>query len=310
VNAIRLLVRGSVTLGLRLVLRLSARRAGLVLVYHALAEQPGDRDRELVAPHSTTVFERQLRHLQDCYRLVRADELPEAVRRRRRGERLPVAVTFDDDLPSHVELAAPILRRHGATATFFLCGASLDGPFTFWWQRLQDAYDEGRALPVEADGIHESALRIEAMTPAERAEIADRLGTQLGPGPRGTGLGAEQARALAESGCDIGFHTVRHDRLPGLDDEALEAALRDGRERLEAVVGRPLTTIAYPHGKADARVADAARAAGFRLGFTGRYEPVVPTTDPLLLGRIEPSPEAGVQFGLQVVRALLKRVHS
>jgi peptidoglycan/xylan/chitin deacetylase (PgdA/CDA1 family) len=310
VNAVRLLVRGSATVVLRLALRLSARRAGLVLVYHALAERSGDPRRELVPPHSTAVFERQLRHLQRRYRLVRAEELSEAVRRRRRGQRLPVAVTFDDDLPSHVLLAAPILRRHGASATFFLCGASLDGPFTFWWQRLQHAFDEGRAIPVGGDGIHEPARRIEAMSPAERAEVADLLDREPAPGPADMGLRAEQARALAESGCDIGFHTVRHDRLPGLDDDALVAALTDGRERLEAAVGRPLTTIAYPHGQADDRVADAARAAGFRLGFTGRYEPVAPTSDPLLLGRIEPSPEAGVHFGLQVVRALLKRGHS
>ena len=45
--------------------------------------------------------------------------------------------------------------------------------------------------------------------------------------------------------------------------------------------------IAYPHGKADARVAEAARAAGYEFAFTGLPVSVAPTTDALMIGRIE-----------------------
>ena len=45
--------------------------------------------------------------------------------------------------------------------------------------------------------------------------------------------------------------------------------------------------IAYPHGKADGRGAEAARAAGYELGLTGLLPRVDPTTDPLLIGRVE-----------------------
>jgi hypothetical protein len=46
--------------------------------------------------------------------------------------------------------------------------------------------------------------------------------------------------------------------------------LTEGRAELESLLGHRLTMIAYPHGKADTRVADAARAAAFDYGFTGR----------------------------------------
>ena len=40
----------------------------------------------------------------------------------------------------------------------------------------------------------------------------------------------------------------------------------DGRKELSAAAGKPLLAIAYPHGRADARVANAARRAGLRSG--------------------------------------------
>ena len=61
-------------------------------------------------------------------RIVRAEDLPAMVAARRRWHRFPVAITFDDDLASHVRLALPALTRLGVQATFFLTGATLEGP--------------------------------------------------------------------------------------------------------------------------------------------------------------------------------------
>jgi hypothetical protein len=59
------------------------------------------------------------------------------------------------------------------------------------------------------------------------------------------------------------------------------------RDLLEAAVGRALTMIDYPHGRADGHAAGAARADGYDLGLTGSPSRVDPTTDPLLIGRVE-----------------------
>ena len=73
----------------------------------------------------------------------------------------------------------------------------------------------------------------------------------------------------------------------GLDDEWLSRALEDGRERLASVAG-PLEQIAYPHGRADERVAAAAAHAGFKLGFTTEWRAVRPEDDPRLLVSLSP----------------------
>lgn len=292
-----------------LLLRSSGRRAGVALMYHGLAERAGDPSRELVPPHAIARFEAHVLHLRAAYRLVRAEELVEAVLERRRWQRFPVAITFDDDLGSHVRLAAPLLRRLGAPATFFLCGASLDKPHAFWWERLQHAFDEGVPLPVEGQGIHEIAGRVESMSVEERDRVEEWLVARTEDMPENVGLRLEDVSELVDALLDLGFHTLRHHRLTGLDDAALRRALTEGRRELERVAGKPLAAIAYPHGRADERVARAAQAAGFHLGFSGRNEPVVPFSDPLLLGRVEATFGSDVRFTVQLARTLLRRPH-
>jgi len=269
-----------------------------------------------VPSYGRRLFALQLRHLRRRYRLLRAAELQRAAAARRPSERFPVAVTFDDDLVTHLEAAA-VLRRHRATATFFLCGASLERPFSFWWEDLQQAFDSRRLRPDDVpyapdalvehalartpSAIHRLAAVIEKLPADARADVAARLCSRRRHDVRS--LSAADVRALAAD-FEIGFHTLRHHALMPLDDAALARALEDGRSALAEVAGASVTTVAYPFGDADVRVAHAARAAGYAIGFTTRGRAVVPTADSLLLGRLEPSHQSVAELGLQIVRAL------
>jgi peptidoglycan/xylan/chitin deacetylase (PgdA/CDA1 family) len=300
-------VRVLVARGLELALRLSSRRAGLVVVYHAVAERPADLERDVSPAHDAALFEAQLRHLVACYEIVPADRMLDAVASRERGRRFPVAVTFDDDLPTHALVALPLLRELDIPATFFLCGASLERPHAFWWERLQVAVDHDLDLAAISEGAttpQALALRIEETTPDDRTRLAERLGALVGADPPESGMRAADVRTLAEAGLEIGFHTLRHDRLPPLDDASLASALRDGRAELGAAAGQAVDVIAYPHGRADERVALAARDSGFRLGFTGTQEAITERSDPLRLSRIEPPFTDVAAFAGQLVRAL------
>jgi peptidoglycan/xylan/chitin deacetylase (PgdA/CDA1 family) len=261
----------------------------------------------------TSLFAAQVRHLSSRYRVVAASELLRAARNRHRGEPFPVAITFDDDLSTHAEVVAPILASAGATATFFLSGASLRAPYRFWWERLQAAVDQGLDLasldvgPARgATSVHELGRAIEALPPTVRKTIEAELERIVGPDPPDAGLRAEGVERLGAARFEIGFHTRRHDPLPPLDDHDLDRSLREGRSDLSEACGRPLTTISYPHGRADARVASAAHAAGFEAGFTGRPELVTPQSDPLLLGRLSPSYNSLGEFAFDVAWALLQ----
>lgn len=304
---------------LRWVARLSSAQAAATIVYHRVGGTPAqDPNTEILPTVPDADFRRHLRHLRRSYRVVPAHDVLDAARRRRRGGRFPVAITFDDDLASHLKEALPAVRDEGVTATFFLSGTSLHGPHAFWWEDLQQAIDRRLVAPdglepvpepeVQAALAHEpKAIRwvasaIERLEPSRRQEVTAALSRAVGPPDADAGLRAEDVRALVDGGCDVGFHTLRHDALPALADVELERAMREGREALAAAAGVELDLIAYPHGKADARVAEAARAAGFRCGFTTARGVVTAETDPLLAPRIVPPLSPG-GLALRVARA-------
>jgi peptidoglycan/xylan/chitin deacetylase (PgdA/CDA1 family) len=319
----RVPVPAALSLAALKMLRWSGRRAGVVVVYHRVDDPPGDRRFELVPALGTALFEAEVRHLGRHYALVAASELPARVRARRRGERFPAAITFDDDLRSHATTAAPILRRAGAPAAFFLCGASLDAPASFWWQDLQSAAGRGAVAPAlaatavealareaperEPYGLRRLAGAIQRLAPAERAEIAAHLRAAAGAPPAQSVMPARDVDRLARDDFEIGFHTLGHEPLTTLPDGELARALSEGRDALAAAAGTPLTMISYPHGDADARVADAARQAGFALGFAAGNRAVRGDDDPLLLSRVGASQRRLGHFALALVLALLRR---
>lgn len=283
-------------------------RCGVVLLYHRITDASPIRP-SLVPTVGASDFERQLEVLAGSYWVVPLDDLVAAVEQRRPGDPVPLAITFDDDLPEHLRVAAPRLEAAGLTATFFLCGASLREPHRFWWEALEEAAGLGVELPALLHGdleisahasLEEVAERIKSASSSARARVEARLAAALAE-PQHEVLDAPQTGALARR-FTIGFHTRWHPFLPSLDDAELQAALREGRAELEAVTGAPLRAIAYPHGGIDARVPGAARDAGFALGVTTDSRRV--GADAMRIGRVEPGAVAVGRFQIEIERAL------
>jgi peptidoglycan/xylan/chitin deacetylase (PgdA/CDA1 family) len=291
---------------------------GLALVYHRISRARPDFSR-LAPAMDPDVFRSQLEHLRAHYRVVPASQLLEEVAQARRGDRPAVAITFDDDLPAHAETAAPLLQQAGLPAAFFLCGTSFGGEQGLWWDDLEalvesDPGRSGTTLPDDVvfdplrrgapGAIHTVAEGIEQLPRQRRDEVAAQLRARAGSTERA--LDETGIRALSGNGFEIGFHTRRHYLLPTLDDPELATALTEGRAELESLLGHRLTMIAYPRGKADTRVADAARAAAFDYGFTGLARPVGRSSDPLQLGRLDAHAVAPPDFA-RTVEATLAR---
>jgi peptidoglycan/xylan/chitin deacetylase (PgdA/CDA1 family) len=259
---------------------LKAARHDLVLLYHRLGRE---REPELVPTIAPSRLQTHLEVLLASGPIVPLHEL--VAESQDPAPRF--AVTFDDDYASHADSALPVLTRLGVPATFFLCGRSLHGLGVLWWERLE-------AL-IAAEGA-EAAARLLGRPGTPPDELARALehdpdGQRLVTEAQLEGtppLKREDVRALVAAGMDIGYHTMHHPLLTSLDDAALDQALSLGRAALEDQVGRPLEQFAYPHGKADRRVATAARRAGYRAAWTGWPAPLRGSSDRFLLPRWEP----------------------
>jgi peptidoglycan/xylan/chitin deacetylase (PgdA/CDA1 family) len=79
-----------------------------------------------------------------------------------------------------------------------------------------------------------------------------------------------QLKEMAAAGMEIGAHTRTHVRLPGLDFTKIWDEVDGSKRDLEEIVGRPVTSFAYPYGLFDGVCSEAVRKAGFRVACTTR----------------------------------------
>ncbi len=79
-------------------------------------------------------------------------------------------------------------------------------------------------------------------------------------------LDKAQIKQLAATGIKFGSHGHTHRDLTTLSDEELKQELEYSRQLLAAVAEQKIEYIAYPFGRYDARVEEAARKAGYRNG--------------------------------------------
>ncbi|MBS1878071.1 MAG: polysaccharide deacetylase family protein [Actinobacteria bacterium] len=148
------------------------------------------------------------------------------------GRRLPgrrAFLTFDDGFIDTFSVAAPMLAERGFTGFVFV---------------LPRQVEDGGALawPEVAGEVRRHPEVMRSMT-------------------------WDMAGELAQSGWEIGSHTLTHPRLTELDDGALREELEGSRQLVEARLGR-CDTLAYPFGAWDARVERAAADVGYRYAFT------------------------------------------
>lgn len=99
-------------------------------------------------------------------------------------------------------------------------------------------------------------------------------------------LDASELRDMLRAGMEIGAHSVSHRRLTELDDMTLEAEVADSRSTLEALLGTPVSSFAYPYGDWDERCAKAVQAAGYRSACTTRTGWAKRDDDPYTLRRL------------------------
>lgn len=107
--------------------------------------------------------------------------------------------------------------------------------------------------------------------------------------PRGSDLvrlaTAEQVAAAAADGLDIGSHTVTHRWLPALSDTEVTDEVTRSRGDLEDLLGREITSFAYPMGGWSPAIRDHVARAGYRVAITCERGRNGADRDPMALRR-------------------------
>jgi peptidoglycan/xylan/chitin deacetylase (PgdA/CDA1 family) len=135
------------------------------------------------------------------------------------------------------------------------------------------------------------------------AAVAKASGATL---PDDLMMSSAQVRAMHAQGMDIGGHTVNHPILTRLPLAQARHEIEAGKQRLEALIGAPLRSFAYPNGRPGEDFADEhvqlARELGFECAVTTAWGVSDPTTDRHRLRRFTPWDRSRIGFGLRLAR--------
>lgn len=257
--------------GLSSLLRKQRRQGALVLNYHRIGDpsrSPLDRGLFSATPEA---FDWQMAFLKRECQIVTPDDILH-------DDRLVdgnfVAVTFDDGYRDNYELALPILKAHGVTATFFIATGYIDRPRVPWWDEIawiirsssRTHLSPSLTLPVDVtfdppdrQAAIDQVLGIYKTLPGEAThqfldDLAAACGVQRCPEALGRDLWMtwDMIRQMRDAGMVIGGHTVNHPILSHLSPMEQEEEIIGCSRRLQEQLNSPMRFFAYPRGKQDA----------------------------------------------------------
>ncbi|WP_297450866.1 polysaccharide deacetylase family protein [Ferrovum sp.] len=233
-----------------------------ILIYHRVLPKPDPLFPDEV---DALRFDAQLNLLKNVFHLL---PLPEAVDRLKNHTLPPRAacLTFDDGYADNASIALPLLKKHGACATFFVASGYLNGGCMFNDRAIElvrhhpaESIDlrflELGSLPLTTLAERQTALqallqRLKYEAPEVRCDHLLHLETQLGfTPPSDLMMNDAQVLSLHQAGMSIGGHTVNHPILTSLPPAVARREIEQNRTYLTQLLGEPPALFAYPNGK-------------------------------------------------------------
>jgi peptidoglycan/xylan/chitin deacetylase (PgdA/CDA1 family) len=241
---------------------------------------------------------------------LRSDSLPRAA----------VCITFDDGYANNLDIAAPILRQFGVPATIFVAPGFSSGGEMFNDSVIEAVRGAPTLLDLSAIGLQPIRLatvtdrlkaietilqHIKHMEPAERARsVRHIVASAGGQGANRLMMNANDISTMCRQGFEIGAHTVNHPILNSVDDATAMNEISESRQQLEACIGMPVTSFAYPNGRPtrdySSRHVDMVRRAGFSLAVSTAWGPVTAGSDWLQMPRVAPWDQSEFKYGLRL----------
>lgn len=215
-------------------------------------------------------FERQMRFLCRHFKAVKASRIQSEL-----GREICFAVTLDDGYEDNYLVAAPILKKLGIPATFYVVSDFVGSDRLFWWEQIADLFrrshrqeldmsvfvpdlDGARLLPMRSHAERSQAYETLCAAirngrhvdiPQQMKRAADFFELPLREQGRDYGLmDWRQLKNLVVQGFEIGGHTATHCNLIGADEAMLRRELNESMRTIETELDAPVESFAYPYG--------------------------------------------------------------
>ena len=267
-------------------------------------------------------FEAALEFLTTYYTPVCLDDVLATLE----GQALPpraVLVTFDDAYASVVELAAPLCRKFGVPAIFFVNAAFLDNKRLapdnlVCYVANMNGMETINAAARSVRGTESPELRslsdvftsfLPSLTLAERDAFLESLRHSGGVGESrlakeaGLYLTTGQLRSLGSFNFEIGNHTYTHVHCRSLSQEDFRQEVDRNKEELEDLSGRKVRSFSQPYGSSKdltPKLACHLRQSGHVAAFLSESATNPRGADPFHLDRVNSRVDSDDSFFLEI----------
>lgn len=250
------------------------------------------------------------------------------------GRSLPpraVLVTFDDAYASVVEIAAPLCRKYGVPAVFFINAAFLDNRrlapdnlvcYVANTKGIQTINTAARSVRGNESPELRSLPEVftnffPTLTLAERDAFLESLRISGGVSERGLAkdaglyLTTEQLRSLPSFNIEIGNHTYTHVHCRSLSQDDFRQEVDKNKEELEDLSGRKVRSFSQPYGSSKDLIPELnrhLRESGHEAVFLSESATNPRGADPFHLDRINTRADSDDSFFLEL--EILPRLRS
>ena len=107
-------------------------------------------------------------------------------------------------------------------------------------------------------------------------------------------LSAAQFKELDEAGITIGAHTASHVHLLAVTPAVARREITESKKKLQDMLGRPVTTFAYPYGESTPAVEALVQEAGFEAAYVTDRAPRDQSANPFRIRRVVIFPNTNV----------------
>lgn len=275
-----------------------------ILMYHRFSEG------EEYGKTSRQTFETHLKYLTKNYKIV---SLTHAVMHG--TDNRTAVLTVDDGYCDFYDVAFPVLKKFGVTATLYAVTGFVSKRCWIWTDKARHIlgrtrlekfqFQIGRKEFDEELGNADSRLDLAGRVNSELKKLSDdekelvlgELATklevnldELPPAEFGP-TNWDQLREMAKAGIEIGSHTVNHPILTNVAADVLADELTSSKLELENILQTPTIHFCYPNGNVSGRERDAAEKVGYTSAVTTEIRLRDRSDDHFLLPRIDAEPE-------------------
>lgn len=243
--------------GVSRIARWRMRGRTLVLAYHNVVGRTAPPRGDTSLHLELDKFRRHLDVIQSATEPVGIERLFEGG-----GDRVRVAITFDDAYRGTIRNALPELTSRGIPATVFVPPAFVPNR-PFWWDDL------GRSGGLSAIDRSMALDQLRGRDDEIRRRFADRLSALPGALEDQECASVDEIRdAVRSQSITLGSHSWSHPNLVRATDDELKQELERPLGWLrEHFPANCLPAISYPYGLCSEAVEMASRNAGYTMGF-------------------------------------------